>query len=380
MRIGVVRYALDPDKGGGERYAWLLLRHLLLAGYEVDLFGYEPPPELPPGLRFHRVAAGRHPHSLRPLLFTRAARRVISTSTPAPDALLALSRHHPADVFRLGDPPHAAWLEQRNPQPLRRALARLHPRHQVLLRLEQRLFHGGARAFIANSELARQAVIRAYGADPATIHVLRNPVDHDRFHDGHGEAAARWREERGFDADHCVITFAGMNYYRKGLPEALAALAVLAAEADLPPWTLIVAGPEIHRPAMEARAHALGLAERVRFIGTCRRMEILLAASDVLVLPTLFDPCANVVLEAMASGCVPITTITNGACELIEDGVNGFRCGAPRDGERLVEALRRALTADRPRMAAAARERMRTLTWEHHTQEVVSILANAKRG
>lgn len=50
--------------------------------------------------------------------------------------------------------------------------------------------------------------------------------------------------------------------------------------------------------------------------------------SDGLLLPTLYDPFPNVILEAMACGLPVITSESCGGSEFIEQGQNGFYCDA----------------------------------------------------
>ena len=63
-------------------------------------------------------------------------------------------------------------------------------------------------------------------------------------------------------------------------------------------------------------AKDLGLSDRVRFVGYCPDVRDAYFASDFLVHPTFYDPCSNVVLEALACGLPVITTRDNGAAEL----------------------------------------------------------------
>ena len=46
-------------------------------------------------------------------------------------------------------------------------------------------------------------------------------------------------------------------------------------------------------------------------------------AATVLALPTLYDPCSNVVLEALACGTLVVTTAANGASEFITPASTG---------------------------------------------------------
>ena len=67
----------------------------------------------------------------------------------------------------------------------------------------------------------------------------------------------------------------------------------------------------------ERMARRLGVADRVRFAGYCPDMRDAYFAADLLVHPTFYDPCSNVVLEAMACGLPVITMRSNGASEML---------------------------------------------------------------
>ena len=58
-------------------------------------------------------------------------------------------------------------------------------------------------------------------------------------------------------------------------------------------------------------------------------MERFYAGGQVLALPTIYDPCSNVVLEALACGRPVVTTVANGASEFIHPGLNGAILARP---------------------------------------------------
>src|SRR5207248_3522502 len=109
-----------------------------------------------------------------------------------------------------------------------------------------------------------------------------------------------------------------------------------------PPVSLIVAGKSKTKP-FERLARRLGVADRVRFIGYCPDMRNCYFAADFFVHPTFYDPCSNVVLEAMACGLPVITSAYNGACELLHPPREGYVLDDPHDHRRLAEALARML-------------------------------------
>jgi phosphatidylinositol alpha-1,6-mannosyltransferase len=119
--------------------------------------------------------------------------------------------------------------------------------------------------------------------------------------------------------------------------------------------------------SFEAQARALGMGEKVRFMGYVPREKIAAhyAAAHVFVLPSYNEGMSVATLEAMAAGLPLVVTRTGGTADLVEEGVNGwtFPWG---DGESLTGHLRR-LAVDRSlarRLGAASRTRAAQFSWE----------------
>jgi UDP-glucose:(heptosyl)LPS alpha-1,3-glucosyltransferase len=151
----------------------------------------------------------------------------------------------------------------------------------------------------------------------------------------------------------------GTGWERKGLSTAIRA-------ADyLEDTTLLVAGrgtADLYRGA------------NVRFLGPVRDIASLFAASDILVLPTWYDPFSNACVEALAAGLPVITTDANGFSEIIERGVHGD-ITSPGD----VHAIAELLEAWRgPGRCAEAREACLRLasefSIEKNAQETLRVL------
>ena len=131
---------------------------------------------------------------------------------------------------------------------------------------------------------------------------------------------------------------------------------LLDAAAEVPDAIFVIAGEGPERATLEARASALGIAHRVRFLGHRRDVPPLLAIADLFVLPSLWEGLPLSVLEAMAAGVPVVATRIGGTDELVRDGETGT-LAPPENGPALAEAIRAALY-DRERalrMAAAAR-------------------------
>ncbi len=162
-----------------------------------------------------------------------------------------------------------------------------------------------------------------------------------------------------------LLVCAGGMTGRKGQDVAVEAL------ADLPGATLWLVGDGPDRRRIETLVQRLALGDRVRFLGTRPHDELpgLLAAADVMVLPSESEGLANVWVEALACGTPVVTTDVGGAREVID------RPEAGRITERtagaVAAAVRELLAAPPPteRVRAAADrftwERNRDLLFDH---------------
>jgi glycosyltransferase involved in cell wall biosynthesis len=103
----------------------------------------------------------------------------------------------------------------------------------------------------------------------------------------------------GFEAAAPYVVFAGRLAPQKNLPWLIAALRQVFASH---PGTALIAGEGPDRAALEAQVRALGLGDRVRFLGYRDDPWALMKATAVLVNPSRFEGQPNAVVEAMACG------------------------------------------------------------------------------
>ena len=98
----------------------------------------------------------------------------------------------------------------------------------------------------------------------------------------------------------------------------------------------------------------------------------------MVALPTLYDPCSNVVLEALACGSPVVTTRANGAKDFIVPGENGIILSEPDDTAGLASALADFLErqGDR-RVKQATQDAVAPLSWEATVAQTVAVLEEA---
>jgi glycosyltransferase involved in cell wall biosynthesis len=217
----------------------------------------------------------------------------------------------------------------------------------------------GSRRVIAVSDAARSAYLRA-GLDESrhvtTVHngiSIRTP------------AVGRELTRDALHIPHDVPLIVMASVLREGKGHQLAFDAVRRVLPHHPRLRMIVAGDGPLRTQIEHDAADLG--DIVRFLGFRRDVLDLLAASDVLLLPSRMDAFPTNLLEAAAVGIPAVATAVGGIPEIIDDGVTGLLVPDPPAAPALADALRRLLADDglRLEMGRAARHRFRT----HFTAE-----------
>ena len=170
---------------------------------------------------------------------------------------------------------------------------------------------------------------------------------------------AEVRAELGLARDAPLILFAGRLAPQKGVADLLTALDLL--QYGMPELRTLIVGDGPLRSQLEEIAHAFELDGKVRFLGHSNDVPRLLAAADLLVLPSLYEGLPNVVLEAMRFAKPVVATAAPGTTEVVVDGSTGLLV-PPGDPPALARAMRTLLRDPDlgRRLGAAGRARVET--------------------
>ncbi len=99
---------------------------------------------------------------------------------------------------------------------------------------------------------------------------------------------------------------------------------LLEALAQVPGAFLWIAGEGEERARYEALAQTLGLTDRVRFLGWRNDRAALLAAADICVMPSRYEPFGTVMAEAWSAGTPLVTAAAQGPLAYVKDGENAL--------------------------------------------------------
>ena len=194
---------------------------------------------------------------------------------------------------------------------------------------------------LAVSEYDRALALRHKVAPPERIRVVHNGVPDTPFRADPRKAPPRLATVARFapPQDHAPLL------------KALSGLKEL-------PWSLDLVGEGPLLPQAKALAEALGLGERVRFLGRRLDVDRVLAEAQVFVLATNWEGLPLSVLEAMRAGLPVVATGVGGVGEAVVEGKTGFLVGRG-DEEALRARLRTLLLSPdlRARLGEAGRRR-----------------------
>lgn len=378
MKISISCKYFAP-RGGAQTFLFNFAERLLQGGHRVKVHALEVEADTE-RIEVERLKLPAVPKALRDLAYARASRRALARSDA--DVAFGEQKSWGAHVVRPGGGVHLEYIRQvvksypLAPQRLLKSVTKPYsPKELLNLFIERRLYADpDLRCVIANSKLVRQHLLKHYPELRDRVALVYNGADCEQY-------SPRLREkyrddvrgELNIPREALVAVFVAFDWRRKGLATLIRALPrVRDRRPDRPVYAIVVGKGDRLLTRMLARRG--GVADRLRFVGPADPAPYY-GAADVLALPTYFDPCANVILEGLACGLPAITTVHNGAHELLTHGKDGYVMQDPADAEELAGYL--AECADRPDMdeaSGAARELALNHTVQRMYGELEDIL------
>jgi phosphatidylinositol alpha-1,6-mannosyltransferase len=252
----------------------------------------------------------------------------------------------------------AAMLARRGRRPLWAIVHGIDAWEPCRPRLDPWLVRGVDRV-ISVSPYTRERMARWSGLQPGRFRLLPNCVDRSLFTPGPPDPALQARY--GLVGRRVLMTLARLapRERYKGFDEILEALPRLAADhSDL---VYLIAGDGPDRARLEAKAAALGIAERVVFAGRIAESEKVAhyRLADAFAMPGRSEGFGIVYLEALACGVPVLGSKIDGSRDALLEGRLGVLVD-PRDPEDVLAGLKRLLPTPKgvpPALAEFGRDR-----------------------
>ena len=394
MRVLMLSWEYPPVVVGGlGRHVYELATHLTAAGHDVVVLCRQPAgtdatthpnsDEVQEGVRIVRVAEDP-PHLVfeRDLVawtlamghaMIRAAHTLLRDWRPdvvhAHDWLVA----HPAIALaELLDVPLIATVHATEAGRFSGWLS--HPLNQQVHSVEWWLTNR-ADAIIACSAAMRREITHLFEVDPERISVIRNGIEPSGWRALPADVA-QFRDEHAPGGDPLLLYF-GRLEWEKGPQDIIAALPRIRAQH--PGTRLVIAGRGTQGDELLAAARKHRVVRAVDFLGhlSDRELRAALAAANVVVLPSRYEPFGIAALETAAAGAPLAASTAGGLAEVVVDGETGVSF-PPGDILALAVAVNSVLAdpAAAKRRAKLARQRLTTdFSWTQIAEDTAEVYA-----
>ncbi len=333
----VLQFVTRLDLGGAQEVCLAQCRRLIEAGHEVHLLTGPGGERMGEARRIRGLVLHVWPdwrREIRPLADLRCLWRLASWLAREPFDVLHTHSSKAGFVGRL-----AAWIARKPSRVVHQVHGWSFNRSQAapvrrLCQLAERLVARPGFALVSCSrETARQGL--AAGIGRAQDHaVIYCGVERRPFSKRWPRAAVRRRLRAG--ARDVVFLLVGNLKAQKDPLAFVAAAARVAARLRRARFWIVGDGPLRARVVRAARRYGLGT--RLKLLGWRQDVPQLVAAADVVVLPSRFEGLPLALLQAMAAAKPVVATAVDGTPEAVADGWNG-RLVPAGDIEALAEAM-----------------------------------------
>lgn len=216
---------------------------------------------------------------------------------------------------------------------------------------------------IVTSNYWKDVLVQKYHVDPKKIIVSRNPVDTALYDPALFDRKTLLKSYQ-LDPKKIIVAFTGRLHPQKGLDVFLALAELMATNQR---FQFLVAGDGELRTAVEKTAKNY---KNLTYLGYMRSVEKVLAMTDVLICPSLYEGAPLIGLEAAAMNTTVIAPNLVGFREQIEEGGFGSLYEASMDISEDVYTLQRLLETDTEALLALGLNGREFVT-THHSFDVV---------
>jgi UDP-glucose:(heptosyl)LPS alpha-1,3-glucosyltransferase len=365
--------------GGAESYAVSLASTLVEYGWEVHLYGKTWDGE-PSGAIFHKISIpGFLPNWATAVLFAIKHKKMVTAEQF--DVIVGFGNTLYMNVYQSHGGVH--WYStNRKVFAERSTIARFIKRFINVISItkwarswiESAPFRLNPRPrIIAISGMILEDMESFFHVKKNDIDVVYNGVDVTKYNlELQQRLREPLRERLRIPEDDVVFLFISYDLKKKGIVSLVEAASLLKSSGQENFKIIIVGG--LPYSSLSRLIKHRGLGDFIIFTGRTPSAEEYYAGSDVFVLPTYYDACSLVVIEAMACGLPSITTTYNGVSGIMTDGKDGFIIPHPPDPADLADRMRLLMIPERrEQMSQEASHTGKMYTTERNHEEMMAI-------
>ncbi len=318
MKIGITCY---PTYGGSGAVATSLGSQLALRGHEVHFISYAQPFRLEQfneRIFFHEVEIEHYPLFEHPPY-------ALALAVTIYDAV----RAHDLDLIHVHYAiPHAtsAWIAQemlgeQGPPVVTTlhgtdiTLVGVHPSFQPITQFSILRSNG----ITAVSEFLRKETVRDFDVPSDQVKVIPNFVDSFLKE---GSDRGPYRNTLAHEDEKVVMHVSNFRPVKR----VLDVIEIFSGIVEKIPSRLVMIGDGPERSAALEKTNALGLTDKVTFLGKHSHVDELLSSADLFLLPSSSESFGLAALEAMASGTPVVASDVGGISEVVTNGESGYLC------------------------------------------------------
>ena len=231
---------------------------------------------------------------------------------------------------------------------------------------------------IAVSGWMRSEILTRLKAPEEKVEQIPNAVEPSKFEGPFDADAARARWNVG--GGQKMITAVGRLTAQKGFDDLIRAYP--AIRSAVPGSRLVIVGDGHMRAELENIAEREHVRDGTTFAGFVSDNELVTAlrSSDVVVVPSRFEPFGIIALEAMASGAPLVVSRVGGLAEIVEDSVDGIEV-EPNNPSAIAAATVRILSDGElaARLSTRGLEKVKSYSWENVAKRTLSVYQDAAR-
>jgi len=351
-KIALAIENFSKHKGGAESYAVSLASTLAENGWETHLFGKNWDGE-PRAAIFHRIKIPKLlPAWAKMILFALKHKKMVKSQRF--DVILGFGNTIYMNVYQSHGGVHRfstarKLYTEKNIffRSIKRLLIVFSLKDKVRNWIESAPFRLDPKPkIIAISLMIKKDFTSFYHISEKEIKVIYNGIDTTKYTiDLKERLRGSIRQQLRITHNDIAFLFISYDLKKKGIVPLIEATAKLK-ELNFTNFKVVVVGERPY-PLLLKRVKRLSLEDTVIFTGPTKAPEDYYANCDVLVLPTFYDACSLVVIEAMACGLPAITTSYNGAAGIITNEKDGYIIPHPPCSAELVEAMKALLVRER---------------------------------